>query len=170
MSSVDYGTQFNPFASSIATVTYTVANTGNVRLDAHPTVSVGGPLDMLGRTVATEDLGELLPGNSRHFEVKVPATWAFLYLGARVALQPFPSNPNDSPSQFDLRPISAGAATFALNWGQLILLIVVALLVAGGLWWRRRRAASVRAAIDAAVENALAEGAPALLPHGDGAS
>ncbi len=150
-------------------MTYTVANTGNVRLDAHPTVTVDGPFGMLGRTVVTEDLGELLPGNSRRFEVSVPAAWAFFLLSATVTLEPFPSNPNDSASQFDLTPVSAGSATFALNWGQLILLVVVALLVVGVLWWRGRRAATVQAAIDDAVEKALAEATPPVRQGADDA-
>ncbi len=165
--SLSYGTTFNPFSSSVATVKYTVANTGNVRLDAHPGITVGGPFGMLARTVVTEDLGELLPGSSRHFEVRIPAVWAFFYLGATVTLEPFPSNPNDSASQFDLTAPSASSATFALNWGQLILLLVVALLVVGGLRWRRRTRIRVQAAIDAAVEQALAEVSPAAQPHAD---
>ncbi len=165
--SVSYPPEFNPLTSSIATITYTVANSGNVRLDAHPRITVGGPFGMLGRTVATEDLGELLPGNSRQFEVKVPAIWAFFYLGATVTLNPFPSNPNDSASQFDLTAVSAAGATFALNWGQLILLVVAILLIVGALWWRRQRKARVQAAIDAAVEQALARETPAAQRHGD---
>lgn len=159
--SVSYGTQLNPFSSSSARVTYTVANTGNVRLNAHSMITVDGPLGMLGRTVATEDLGELLPGNARHFEVKVPAAWAFFYLSATVRLEPFPSNPNDSAAQFDLATVSASGATFALNWGHVILLFVAVVGVGGGLRWRKRRRARVKTAIDEAVEKALAGVTPA---------
>jgi hypothetical protein len=158
--SVDYGTQFDPFSPATATVTYTVANTGNVRLDAHPAIVVSGPFGMLRRAVATEDLGELLPGNSRRFQVHVPAVWAFFHLSARVTLEPFPSNPNDSASQLDLSTVSASTATFALNWGQAILFLVVAALVLAGLRWRRRRARRVQASIDDAVRKALAETTP----------
>jgi len=158
--SIDYGDQLDPFAASTATVTYTVANTGNVRLDAHPTIAVGGPFGMLGRTAVTEDLGELLPGSSRSFRVEVPAVWAVLYLAATVTLEPFPSNPNDAAAGLDLAPISTSAAVLAVNWGQLILIVALIALVLGGLWWRRRRRRAVRAAIDAAVKDALAD-APA---------
>ncbi|MEN0070982.1 MAG: hypothetical protein AAGC63_08235, partial [Propionicimonas sp.] len=151
------GTQFNPFAPSTATVTYTVANTGNLRLDAHPAVTVHGPFGMLGRRVATQDLGELLPGNTRHFQVEVPAVWAFFGLVATVRLEPFPSNPADSAAALDLQPLTASGTAFALNWGQLILLGVAGVLALA--WWRsrRRRAAAVQAAIDEAVRNALAD-------------
>ncbi|MBO9577417.1 MAG: DUF916 domain-containing protein [Microbacteriaceae bacterium] len=153
---VGYGTELNPFSASTATLTYAVANTGNVRLDAHPTIVVHGPLGMLARTAAVEDLGELLPGSSRRFRVEVPGVWAFFAVTATVELEPFPTNHNDSAAQFDLPPVSGSATTFALNWGQVVLLLVVVLLLIAGRRWQQRRRRTVQAAIDEAVEQALA--------------
>jgi hypothetical protein len=146
---VSYAASLNPASSGSATVTYTVANTGNVRLTARQSVRVSGPFGVLAHSRAIADLPELLPGNSLTRSVVVHGVWPATHLTAKVTLRPSATGVSAATS-------SARASTWGWPIGQLVILVVV-LLLAGGYWWlRRRRARAVEAAIADAVSRALA--------------
>ncbi|MFT3855492.1 MAG: DUF916 domain-containing protein [Ilumatobacteraceae bacterium] len=156
---VTYDGTFNPAAAGRATVTYTIANTGNVRLQAGQHIEVAGPFG-LGRTrVQLDDLAELLPGSSRTVTQIVDGAWPTGRLSARVTLAPYPSREDEAGDVGAIAPVAASAGTAAIPFGALL---VVALLVAAVIAWRRlrrRRQAAVAAAIEQAVSEARREAA-----------
>jgi len=127
----DYHSGLNPLAGSLD-VTYTVRNSGNVRLGARQQVDI---TDVFGDVAGKEpkDLPELLPGNTAtvrvHFD-DVPAT---LRLSTEVTLEPFAPTSSDvqAPDEF-----SRSSSAWAIPWS---LLVLVALLVVVALAYARHR-------------------------------
>ena len=117
-----YAPGWVPFTGDL-TLTYTVRNTGNVRLGAEQTARVAGLFGLAAGTRALEPLPELLPGAALTRTVTVPGRPALIRLSATVELT--------GPAT------RATAGTWALSWWYLLLLV----LVAGLVWWliRRRR-------------------------------
>lgn len=156
---VSYDGTFNPLAPGRATVTYTIANTGNVRLQAGQHIEVAGPFG-LGRTrVQLDDMAELLPGSSRTVTQVVDGVWPAGHARARVTLDPYPSREDQAGDVGAILPVTASAGTAAIPFGALV---VVVLLVAAVIAWRRlrrRRKAAVAAAIEQAVSEARREAA-----------
>lgn len=153
---VSFGSGFNPFSGGAATVTYTVNNVGNVRLDARQSIELTGPFGVLGKSHAVADLGELLPGSSLTLTEKVEGVWALGQVKGTVSLDPFPSDPD---SDVMVRSVSASStAWFAFAKGHLVVGFVVIAAAIAAVWMRARRKTAVQAAIDQAVTEAL-EGA-----------
>lgn len=138
-----------------ADVSFTVRNTGNVRLSGPQSVALSGPFGIFRADIdGVAALPELLPGESwrvtAHADGVIPALW----LGAEVTIAPTP------PRGFDTGPllplVVASTGIVAVPWT----LVALVLLVAGGavatvLLLRRRRRAR-RAAEAARVEAAIA--------------
>jgi hypothetical protein len=150
-----YDGTVSPVSPGTAHVTYTVTNTGNVRLAAHQTVTAAGPFGLLGSSVTPADLPELLPGSSRTLTADVDGVWPTVRITADVALQPYVTN---AELAVDAATATGASALWAIPWGQLLVLAVVALLVWGALLLRRRRRAAVEAQVAAAVAEALRKG------------
>jgi len=145
-----------PWSPGSATVRYTVTNTGNVRLEAGQEIRVAGPFGLLGASTAPDDLAELLPGNSRSFEVMVDGAWPTGRLTATVTLHPTASTQDQAGAVPDIAAVEGSASTWAIPWPQLALLAALALAVYALLQLRNRRRAKMAAAIDQAVTEALA--------------
>lgn len=120
-------------------LTYTVRNTGNVRLSGRQRVAVRGPL---GWTLAEQplaDLDELLPGSQVTVSAHVSDVLPALRLTASVTIDPVSAIETVPP------PPSASASTsfWALSWpvviGMLVLLGLLVLAVLRGRRSRRRR-------------------------------
>ncbi|WP_432842105.1 WxL protein peptidoglycan domain-containing protein [Dactylosporangium sp. CA-092794] len=154
---VGYRGTLNPVEPGTATVTYTVTNTGNVRLRARQTLRVAGPFGLLGRAVDLGELPEILPGGSLTRTVDVPRVWPAVRLTATVELRPVAGA--EAPT-VSLAPVSGTGAAWAGPWGQAIVLIIVAAAVAGWLWQRRRSRRKVATAISTAVTKALEGASP----------
>jgi hypothetical protein len=114
-------------------VTYTVANTGNIRLAGRQHVSVSNLLGVKQPTKQPDDLAQLLPGNSLVVHVRVPNVVAAGRLTARVSLLP-ESLPGDSDP--GTRVIVATATLWAVPWW---LIAVLCALVVAALAYRRIR-------------------------------
>jgi hypothetical protein len=85
---VDYDTSWNPLGRGDATVSYTLTNTGNVRVTTEHRVEISGPFGMLTVAApATED-GELLPGSSRSHTATVEGVVPLFRSQARVDVEP----------------------------------------------------------------------------------
>ncbi|HEX6360859.1 DUF916 domain-containing protein [Actinophytocola sp.] len=129
----DYRTNWNPLGRGSATVTYTVRNTGNVRLRGKQKVVVRTPW---GSTVDAEvhaDLPELLPGNAIQLTAAVPAVLPAGWLTAQVDLDPS-VGPDDQ--KLEVPDVSVTSTFAAVPWAALALLLA---LVAFVLLWRYRR-------------------------------
>lgn len=142
----------NPAAGGSADVSYTVTNTGNVRLKAHQRIRIKGLFGLLSQTATVADLPEILPGGSLTRTATVTGVWPAVRLDAQVILQPVASQ--DQPP-ISVAPTTAGRTVWAWPWGQLALLAAVAAAVYGYLRLRRRRRTKVRQAISDAVAKAL---------------
>jgi hypothetical protein len=121
-----YERSWNPFRSGAVHVTYTVANTGNVRVDANAVVEVSG---LLGTHRGTAATGELLPGGNRDADDRVGGVWGMGPVHTKILLTPAdPAGPTEM-------------TVWIVPWPQLV---VVALLVALLFVLRTYRRASRR--------------------------
>ena len=126
----------NPFSAGSSVVTYTVRNTGNVRLGANQTVRVHGVFGPDAQASGVPDIALLLPGGSATVTVNVPGVWPLAYLQADVTLIPL-SPPTDANPQIGV--FTASTSFWAIPWVVLGLLLVIILLL---LWWLRNRRAT----------------------------
>jgi hypothetical protein len=148
----DYDGTPNPVSGGPTDVRYTVTNVGNVRLKAHQSVQLTGPLGLPLTTAEIEDLPELLPGDSITRTASVGGAWPVVHVSAKVKLSPFAS---DDIPPVQAKTASATAGTWAWPWSQALVILVIAALIYGALALRRRRRQAVDAAVAAAVASAL---------------
>lgn len=149
-----------------ATVTYTVANTGNLRLGGTPAIVIEGPFGLGRRRTDGPPIPELLPGHGLTFTTTVEDVPPLGRLRATVELTAAGIG-DDAPF-----PTVAGtASTWAVPWFHLGL--AAALVGAAGLVVRRQRQCRRRLADQLAA--ARAEGRAEVLAvatveeqHGDG--
>jgi hypothetical protein len=119
-----------------ATVTYTVKNTGNVRLGATQAVKASTPWGSSVDSDPVETLPELLPGGAVQKTTTVhgllPAGW----LTANVHLVPVPPVGTPDPGMAD---VEQDATFAAVPWVVVIALVLVVLLIVLTQWRKRRR-------------------------------
>ncbi|MFF2052956.1 WxL protein peptidoglycan domain-containing protein [Leifsonia sp. NPDC058194] len=157
---VDYSGTFNPFGSGSATVSYTVHNTGNVRLSAGQTVTLAGPFGWFPvDTGEVAAVPELLPGESWTVAVPVDGVVPAFWLTAKAALSPkLPTVTGSTPG---VDGVAAEAGALAVPWSLVVLvLLIAAAVVAAVIVLRRRRkvaAAREDERVKKAVEEALRE-------------
>lgn len=122
-----------PLGSGDVVVTYTVRNTGNVRLRARQLITVQGPFGWeLGR-LAAADLPELLPGGSLRRSERLTGIPPAVQLTTAVTLTPA-EVAGRSEDAAGVAPVVASSTVWALPW-----LVAVALVVlAGGIEAVRR--------------------------------
>jgi hypothetical protein len=85
---VAYHATANPIGSGAATVTYTVHNTGNVRLSARQAVAVSGMFGTKAKEVAPPDLALLFPRSSETVTVNVADVRPTIWQKARITVTP----------------------------------------------------------------------------------
>lgn len=127
----------NPVSGGSATVTYTIVNTGNVRLGYAQQLKLSGWFG--STTVQLPGLAQLLPGSSFRVSKTIPDVYPAGTLTAHVLLTALPVAGSTTPSA----PVAdQSASLFEFPWPQLVALLVLALLVLGA-WllvrWRRGR-------------------------------
>ncbi|MBB5787695.1 DUF916 domain-containing protein [Jiangella mangrovi] len=123
---VDYDGSADPFATGTATVSYTVANTGNARMTAGQTVRVAGPFGLLGTGAEAPDLPELLPGATHEVSVVVDGMRPLVRATATVTLTPRVAGDDAT----ELPPVERSSGGWAVPWSVLVVLaLAVALLV-----------------------------------------
>lgn len=134
---ISYTGTSNPLTPGDVRVTYTVTNTGNVRLGAEQLLVVPGRLGFPGREAVLEQMPELLPSNSLTFSADISDVWPTFRSAVKVELRPVPTRDGDvfDPSA---PQATASAATWSIPWAQLLVLLVV---TTAALWvaWRVRR-------------------------------
>ncbi|GAA2367464.1 WxL protein peptidoglycan domain-containing protein [Dactylosporangium salmoneum] len=150
----DYSGTINPAGTGSVRVSYTVRNTGNVRLSAGQSVTVEGPFGLLSRDAAVANLPEILPGNALTNTVTVTGVWPATRMTAQIKLTPVASG---GSKPVPTNPESGSASLWAPPWGQLIVLVVIAGLVVGVITLRRRQKRRMDAVVAAAVAKALKE-------------
>jgi len=137
--SVGARSTFSPVGSSATSVTYTVRNTGNVRLAGTALASVSGLFG--SRSTGSKPLPTVLPGDSVRITVMPGSLYPFGSITAHVRVAP--NAPRGGiPLAAPLAAVTGSASLFAVPWALLVLIILVAGLIVG-LWqflrWRQRR-------------------------------
>jgi hypothetical protein len=137
--SAGFSNPVSPFSGGTAHVTYSVANTGNVRLTGTQLVKVTGPFGISAK-VKARALPVVLPGDSIKYTVSLGGLYPAGPMNAQVTVTSgWPKD--ETPLKLPLALASGSASLFAVPWA----LIVVIILLAGGgygilrMWrWRRR--------------------------------
>lgn len=137
--STGFSDPLNPFGNGSATISYSVANTGNVRESGTQRVTITGPFGQ-SATVKPPRLPTILPGDSVRVSVNVPGLYPDGPLTAHVTVTPaWP--PRSLPISAQA-PIATGSASlFATPWslvGFILLLVAIGIGVRQFLKWRRR--------------------------------
>lgn len=132
---VDHDTSLNPLAPGTTRLTYSVRNTGNVRLGAQPTVRVDGPFGWLPRIGTGPPVNQILPRQVVTVVQEIPGVWPLVRLRAEASADPLPAPGSTGVQPAPTAPASVGF--WAVPWPALA---VLALLAAVVLVRRRRRA------------------------------
>jgi hypothetical protein len=135
-----YHGSFSPFSSGSATVSYEVANIGNVSFSTSQELQLSSMLGGSTHTPKLAAIPDLLPGNSVQETVKVSGVWPGVRLKATVVLVPASSPQFPVPT---LAPIRAHHSSWAIPW---MLLALIAILVGAAIWYRRRSRLAAEAA------------------------
>ncbi|GHH75668.1 hypothetical protein GCM10018781_45100 [Kitasatospora indigofera] len=128
-----YHPSLNPLSTGHTTISWSVRNTGNVRLGGKQAVRVANVLGTIATGDAPADLQELLPGNVVHHRVDVAGSYPTLWSTAGITVDPLPIAGDKDPalsSSVDKRRFAS------IPWALLALLVPLGLL--GGWWWSRR--------------------------------
>jgi Bacterial protein of unknown function (DUF916) len=117
---------WNPFAGGDVEVTYTVRNTGNVRLAGRHVASIAGLLQPASAR-RVEQLPELLPRNEFQLRTTVDNARPFFRLTANTVLSPTAAPGDRLPPAPDL---TAKTSFMAMSWPLTItVLLVIAVLI-----------------------------------------
>jgi hypothetical protein len=133
---VAYHGDVNPVGSGSATVTYTVHNTGNVRLAASQLVKVSGLLGMKAKDVSPPNLALLFPKASETVTVEVTGVRPTIWQQAHIMVTPR-LFADQAPMPV---PIAKVDKSFnAVPWTLIGIVALVILLTAVWLLLRHRR-------------------------------
>jgi hypothetical protein len=154
--STGYQSTINPFGGGGTNVSYTVHNTGNVRLTGAQTVTITGPFGITLATAHPKPLLQLLPGQSFRVHTHVSGVFPAGPLTVHVHIHPVAVT-GLSHKGTAYRMVSHTAGMFAMPWPQLLLLVVLVGAGIGAWWWVRRLRRTRAAALDAAVEKGRRE-------------
>lgn len=147
---VTYHQNWNPFAPGTATITYTVANEGNVRLGVEQAVHSAGPFGLAGADEQPEPIREVLPGGEAQVQVQ-QQVWPLFALHSTVELDP--QIVGEDEIDAELTTSSGDTTAAAIPIPQLIILIIIGLLI----WWFASRKKRNQKKFDAAVAAAAAQ-------------
>jgi hypothetical protein len=153
--STGFRNPLSPFATGSATVSYTVANVGNVRLTGSQAVSVTGPFGSSSK-LQLKNLPTVLPGDSIRYTAQAGGLYPLGPMTAHVRVsQGIPSG--EPPLALPTGYVTGSAPLFAVPWSLIVLiLLLVGAAVFGwqGRGWQRRR---LRAKLSAAADSARRE-------------
>lgn len=124
----------NPFGSGSVTVSYTVQNTGNVRMSATQSIHVSSLIGGSRPSLPITDVKELLPGDQEQVTATVKGVLPSFTSTVRVSVVP-------KPVPGDVDPVMAAMdESFSLTtipWTMILLVLMLGAL--GGVWvWQRR--------------------------------
>lgn len=133
-----YHPTINPFGGGGVDVTYTVHNTGNIRLDLSQAVKAKGLFGLTLAKAHPEPLTDLLPGAT--YQATVHLTKVFPLGPMSVAIRGVPAQVKGVPPvQPGPKPVSFSASMWATPWLLLLIIIVLVGGFFGGRWLLRVR-------------------------------
>ena len=125
-----YDTPGSPFTGTDAHISYTLTNTGDIRLSPTAFLKLGGAFGLGEHTVADRPIPELLPGSSIQIAEVVHNVRPYLRLSAKLVVQ--------QPSE--LVVVRTSIDEWAIPWlGVAVVVLLVVALMAQRVWARRRR-------------------------------
>lgn len=139
-------------------VSYTIRNTGNVRMAVEPAVEVAGPFGLLAESADGERVDELLPGSEVRQTVTVEGVWPLVREDVTVSAVAMAAPGGAEPG---LGTVTATAVVWAIPWVVLMLLLLLVGLVTVWLRRRHRRPKGRRVAQGKGRRAAVVTGAPA---------
>ena len=83
-----FNPEFNPFAAGNVDLSYTLRNSGNVRVDVAQTITVNGPFGIQIAQLTPEPVSELLPRQSVRVDSNIPAVLALFLSFSTVTVTP----------------------------------------------------------------------------------
>lgn len=83
-----FNPEFNPFAPGNVDLSYTLRNSGNVRVDVAQTITVNGPFGIQIAQLTAEPVTELLPRQSVRVDSNIPAVLALFLSFSTVTVTP----------------------------------------------------------------------------------
>lgn len=154
----DYRHDWNPVRPGTVTTSFTLTNTGNVRLGGSAIVELSGPAGLTARRseIATER--EILPGASVRVEGVPTEAWPAVRTSGTVRVTPVIVGQDQLTVALPAAQ-EAPIILWTMPWSQLLVLV---LLIAVVLLWRRRRRRS-RLSRQQELARARQEGAEAAL-------
>ncbi len=132
---VSYANKLNPAESGVATLRFTVQNSGNELLGGKPEIQVQGLFGSTEIAAHPVTVPIMLPGGSDSESVTIPGVYPQLLMNAKVTI-----SPTVASGQYDtgLSKYSASTSFWAIP--TILLIIVVVLILLAGWWiWRHRR-------------------------------
>lgn len=118
----------NPLGRGTVETSYTVTNTGNVRMGANQIIKAKSPIGFPSRTYRPDPIQELLPGSEISLTYAVDGVWPTFRTGTKVTLEAVPTVNND-----DYNVTTAGDSASAGNW-TIPWALIVALILAAVAW------------------------------------
>jgi hypothetical protein len=159
--STGFNDPINPFASGSASISYTVANTGNVRQSGQQLVKVTGPFGQSG-FVKPPIMPTILPGDSIRVTVTIPGLFPDGPMSASVDVKPgWPRL--TIPLSHAAPETTVSASLFAIPWSLLGFIVLLALLGVGVGFYFRYRARLRRAEMTAVAARARRDAERRLL-------
>ncbi len=136
-----YGGSWNPFRKGTTTVSYTLRNTGNLRLDVDSRATASGPFGLLAAGARPPGVSELLPGSSVEASTEVADAWPLVRMSLSATVTPLASAGDELGALAEPTTETVSYWAFHPTWTILVLALVVLALA----WWlRRRRALNLR--------------------------
>jgi len=159
-----YAGTLNPFGKGRVVVTYTIRNTGNIRIGGSQNVVVKGLVG--GSTEASDlrDIPTLLPGTAVDVTSVISDVFPLGYMNSQVTVDAI-APPSDADPSMEVS--TASTHFWAIPWTLLAIVLALIGIIVGIL--RRRRTPPAQE-IDLAGQNPLATppAGPALLPTPSG--
>ncbi|MEY9888231.1 hypothetical protein ABIA31_001871 [Catenulispora sp. MAP5-51] len=140
--SVSYHGSSIPFGSGSVTVSYTVANTGNVRLAGAQKVHVSSLFGGSRPSLPIADVKELLPGDQERVTATVKSVLPSFTSTAHISVVPTAVTGDIDPV---LAAVDQDASVATIPWSTILLVLVLGGIAGVWVWRRRVRARAQRA-------------------------
>ncbi|GAA4964463.1 WxL protein peptidoglycan domain-containing protein [Actinoplanes utahensis] len=145
---IDTATSWNPLTLPRVTASFTIVNTGNVRLTGTPSARIEGPFGLGSRTAAAPAIPEILPGGSLTTTVTLDSVPPLFHESLTLDILPAPADGRT------IDPTPARAVSdhtlWLMPWPHLALITLAVALLLAWLFARRRRRSRLQAALAAA--------------------
>lgn len=124
-----------PWQAGTLDLSYTLVNSGNVRMGLQSSASITGPFGLGEARGSATPVTELLPLGTVAVEQSIEGVWPLGVLTAAVRVEPLAAPGAEAP---ELSPVTTEATIRVVPW-QLLLAVLILVMIVGGLLWLRRQ-------------------------------